>query len=137
MVYDGYTKTNLLGDPEIAIKDSTPSNVELTVSITHPQNDGLLYILNRRICPIPLLKLPIVIGKITVQAEATSDPEGLVYSVEFYLDGESQFIDSELPYEWEVNSHLTGRHTITVTAQGLHGEKESEDNEVILFIPGD
>jgi len=54
-----YYETNLLGDPEVAIKDSTPSNVELTVSITHPQNDGLLYILNKKICPIPLLKLPI------------------------------------------------------------------------------
>jgi len=132
-----YYETNLLGDPEVAIKDSTPSNVELTVSITHPQNDGLLYILNRRICPIPLLKLPIVIGKITVQAEAFSDPEGMVYSIEFYLDGESQFIDSEFPYEWGINSHLTGRHTITVMAHGIHGEKESEVNNVILFIPGD
>jgi len=132
-----YYETNLLGDPEVAIKDSTPSNVELSISITHPQNDGLLYILNKRICPIPLLKLPIVIGKITVQAEATSNPEGQVYSVEFYLDGESQFIDSEPPYEWEINSQLMGRHTITVTAHGMHGEKESEVNDVILFIPGD
>jgi len=130
-----YYETNLLGDPEVAIKDSTPSNVELTISIAHPQNDGLLYILNRRICPIPLLKLPIIIGKITVQAEAFSDPEGQVYSVEFYLDDESQLIDSEPPYEWEINSHLTGRHTITVMAHGIHGEKESAANEVILFIP--
>ena len=91
----------------------------------------------RRICPIPLLKLPIAIGKITVQAEAFSDPEGQVYSVEFHLDGESQFIDSESPYEWEINSQLMGRHTITVTAHGIHGEKESEVNDVILFIPGD
>jgi hypothetical protein len=83
-----YYETNLLGDPEVVIKDSTPSNVELTISITHPQNDGLLYIINRRICPIPLLKLPIIVGKITVQAEAFSDPEGQVYSVEFYLDNE-------------------------------------------------
>ena len=132
-----YYETNLLGDPEVAIKDSTPSNVELTISITHPQNDGLLYILNRRICPIPLLKLPIIVGKITVQAEAFSDPEGQVYSVEFYLDNESQLIDSEPPYEWEINSHLMGRHTIAVTAHGIHGEKESEVNDFILFIPGD
>ena len=130
-----YYETNLLGDPEVAIKDPSSSNVELTISITHPQNDGLLYILNRRICPIPLLKLPIMIGKITVRAEATSDPEGQVYSVEFYLDDESQFIDSEPPYEWEINSHLMGRHTIAVTVRGIHGEKESAANDVILFIP--
>jgi hypothetical protein len=129
-----YYETNLLGDPEVAIKDSTPSNVELTVSITHPQNDGLLYILNRRIFPIPLLKLPIVIGKITVQAEAFSDPEELVYSVEFLLDDVSQFIDYQPPYEWEINSRLTGIYTITVTAHGMHGEKESKANDVLLFI---
>jgi len=130
-----YYETNLLGDPEVAIKDPTPSNVELTISISHPQNDGLLYILNSRICPIPLLKLPIVIGKITVQVEAFSDPEEQVYSVEFYLDDESQLIDSEYPYEWEIYSHIMGRHTITATAHGLHGEKESVANDVILIIP--
>jgi len=95
----------------------------------------VLYILNRRICPIPLLKLPIVIGKITVQVETTSDPEGQIYSVEFYLDDESQLIDSKPPYEWEINSHLIGRHTISVTAHGIHGERESVANDVILFIP--
>jgi len=130
-----YYETNLLGDPEVAIKDPSSSNVELMVSITHPQNDGVLYILNRRICPIPLLKLPIVIGKITVQVETTSDPEGQIYSVEFYLDDESQLIDSKPPYEWEINSHLIGRHTISVTAHGIHGERESVANDVILFIP--
>ena len=130
-----YYETNLLGDPEVAIKDPSLSNVELTVSITHPQNDSLLYIFNRRICQIPLFKLPIVIGKITVQVEATSDPEGQIYSVEFYLDGESQLIDIESPYEWEINSHLMGRHTITVMAHGIHGERESVANDVILFIP--
>jgi hypothetical protein len=30
-----------------------------------------------------------------------------------------------------------GRHTITVTAHGIHGEKEIEVNDVIFFIPGD
>jgi hypothetical protein len=131
-----YYETNLLGDPEVAIKDPSSSNVELTISVTHPQNDGLLYILNRKICPIPLLRLPIIIGKITFQVEAFSDPEGQVFSVEFYLDDESQLIDSEPPYEWETNSHLTGRHTITVIAHGIHGEKESVSNDVIFFIPG-
>ena len=130
-----YYETNLLGDPEVTIKDPAPSNVELTVNITHPQNDGLLYILNKRICPIPLFKLPIIMGKITVQVQARSIPEGQIYNVEFYLDGKSQCVDSEIPYEWEIDLQLVGRHSITVIANGLHGEKVSVNNDVILFIP--
>ena len=131
-----YYETNLFGDPEISIKDGNESDVELTITFTHPEDDGVLYILNRRICKLPLFKLPIVLGKITVGVEATSDPEGQVYSVEFYLDDESQHIDTESPYEWEINTFLLGKHNITATAHGLYGEKESASIYVRTFILG-
>ncbi len=127
-----YYETNLFGDPEISIKDSYPS--ELTINITRPWG-GSLYFLDRKICPFPLIKAPVIIGKITVQAEASSDPEGQVYGVEFYLDNESQHIDTDSPYEWELDIPLAGRHTIAATVHGLYGEKESENFDIILFIP--
>jgi len=104
------------------------------VNITHPQNDGLLYIFNKRICPIPLFKIPIIIGKITVQVQASSIPEEQVYNVEFYLDNKFQSVDSEFPYEWDIDSQLVGRHSLTVMVHGLHGEKESLNNDLIFFI---
>jgi len=130
-----YYETNLFGDPEVSIKNQYPSNVELTVNITHPQNDSLLYIFNNEICPLPLVEVPVIIGKITVQAEASSDPEGQIYGVEFYLNNESQHIDTEFPYEWELDIPLAGRHTIAATVHGLYGEKESENFDIIIFIP--
>lgn len=132
-----YYETNLFGDPEVSIKDPQESNVELTVDITHPENSGLLYIINRKICRIPLLNVPLVIGKIIVQAEALSNPDGYIYSVEFYLDDESQDIDYNYPYEWEINKRLFGRHTITAMVHGFYGEKESKTIDTIMFILGD
>ena len=129
-----YYETNLFGDPEVSIKNQYPSTVELTVNIVHPQNDSLLYIFNNEICPLPLVEAPVIIGKITVQAEASSDPEGQVYGVEFYLNNESQHIDTESPYEWELDIPLVGRHTIAATVHGLYGEKESENFDIIIFI---
>jgi len=129
-----YYEANLFGDPEISIKNQYPYNVELTVNISHPQNYSLLYIFNKKICLLPLVETPVIIGKITVQAEASSNPEGLIYGVEFYLDEESQHIDTEFPYEWELDIPLSGKHTIAATVHGLYGEKESENFDIIIFI---
>jgi len=131
-----FYETNLFGDPEISLKDPTSSNVELEVDIVHPEDDGVLYLLNRRLFKIPLLQVPLILGKITVQAEASSDPKGEVFSVEFLLDNESQFVDCKEPYKWEINSRLFGRHTITATAHGNYGEKESKSIEIIAIIFG-
>jgi hypothetical protein len=130
-----YYETNLFGDPEVSIKDQYPSDVVLTINITHPQNDNLLYFLNNKICSIPFVDVPIIIGKINVKVEASSNPEGQIYCVEFFIDNESQDFDYGAPFEWELDIHLIGKHTISAQVHGLHGENESEDFEIITFIP--
>lgn len=131
-----YYETNLFGDPEVSIKDPSPSNVVFNITFTCPENSGSLYILGKKIFPLFLIKIPILIGRTTMQVEAISDPEGQAYSVEFYLDNKSQHIDSEVPYEYNLNTFLTGRHTVTAEVHGIYGEKESESIDIITFILG-
>jgi len=131
-----FYETNLFGDPEIAIKDPTSSNVELEVEIVKPEDDGILYLFNGAGFKIPFLQMPFIIGKITVQAEASSEPEGEVFSVEFFIDNESQLVDYEEPYEFEINTQTFGKHTITAEVHGLHGETESKSIEVKTLIFG-
>jgi len=131
-----YYETNLFGDPEVSIKDPYPSNVVFNITFTCPENSGSLYILGKKIFPLFLIKVPILLGRTTMQVEAISDPEGQVYSVEFYLDNESQHVDSEAPYEYNLNTFLTGRHTVTAEVHGIYGEKESESIDIITFILG-
>ncbi|MCK4416280.1 MAG: hypothetical protein KAU84_03920, partial [Thermoplasmatales archaeon] len=67
---------------------------------------------------------------------AISDPEGQVFSVEFYLDNESQHVDYEAPYEYNLNTFLVGRHTVTAEVHGIYGGKESKSIDIITFILG-
>ncbi|MCK5261072.1 MAG: hypothetical protein KAJ44_02725 [Thermoplasmatales archaeon] len=131
-----YYETNLFGDPEVSIKDPYPSNVVFNITFTCPENSGSLYILGKKIFPLFLIKVPILIGRTTMQVEAISDPEGQVYSVEFYLDNESQHVDSEAPYEYNLNTFLIGKHTVSAEVHGIYGEKESESIDIITFILG-
>lgn len=130
-----YYETNLLGDPELAIKDPEPLHIDLFVNFTQPENDGVVYFFNNKIFYLPFLTMPLIIGKFTVQVNASSNPEGYVYAVEFLLDNISQFIDQEPPYEWELNTQLWGQHTLTAVAHGIYGEKAEDTISFYALIP--
>ncbi len=131
-----YYETNLFGDPEVSIKDSCPSSVVFNITFTCPENSGSLYILGKKMFPFFLIKVPFLIGRTTMQVEAISDPEGQVFSVEFYLDNESQHVDYEAPYEYNLNTFLVGRHTVTAEVHGIYGGKESKSIDIVTFILG-
>jgi len=65
-----------------------------------------LYIFNNELFP---LKGAIIIGKITIEAEAYSK-NGI--EVEFYIDGVLKNTDSEYPYERLWNEKVVGEHEI-------------------------
>ncbi|MCK4332991.1 MAG: hypothetical protein KAV40_05365 [Thermoplasmatales archaeon] len=131
-----YYETNLFGDPEVSIKDPCPSSVVFNITFTCPENTGSLYVLGKKIFPLLLIKVPFLIGRTTMQVEAISDPEGQVFSVEFYIDNESQHVDYEAPYEYNLNTFLVGRHTVTAEVHGIYGGKESKSIDIITFILG-
>jgi len=56
--------------------------------------------------------------------------------VEIYLDNESQLVDYDAPYEYNLNTFLVGRHTVTAEVHGIYGGKESKSIDIITFILG-
>jgi len=68
---------------------------------------------------------PRIIGKTLVQVTATNTNR-----VDFYLDGELQFIDEESPYEWELDT-ASGLHTIETLA---YNERNMSKDIVDVFV---
>jgi len=130
-----YYETNLFGDPEISIKNPDSSNIEILVNITQPEPHNL-YIINNKICTIPFLEYPLIIGDITIKTEISSIPEGYVYYVDFKLNNESVFVDDSFPYEFEINMRLYGKQNLNVTAYSFNGEKNNKNIEFIIINNG-
>ena len=68
---------------------------------------------------------PRIAGKHTVKINATNTNK-----VEFYLDGELQFIDEEPPYEWDLDT-TSGLHTIKTLA---YNERNMSKDIVDVFV---
>ncbi|KAA0006622.1 MAG: DUF4838 domain-containing protein [Thermoplasmata archaeon] len=77
------------------------------VRIVKPKNG--IYVMDRYILPF---NFPIIIGKITVEAEISGNAK----KVEFYVDNELKYEDESPPYQWQWNEHAIGWHEIKVAA---------------------
>jgi hypothetical protein len=131
-----YYETNLLGDPALAIHDPPSTQLTFDVDITCPEQDGSFYLFNNRIFQIPFLSKPLVIGSLTVQVQASTQPSGYIYGVEFLVDNVSYAFDHESPYEWQMDIPLRGIHTLTVTAHSYFGDREMVSLSFIGFSRG-
>lgn len=99
----------VFGDPTLHV----PSYIQMKV--TKPEN--ALYIFDKKILPF---FVPLSIGKITIEATATSaDVE--IEKVEFYVDGTLVETDFEEPYHWTWNSLALLRHSVDVVAYDTRG----------------
>ena len=125
-----YYETNLFGDPMVRIKE--PGNkIEVNVEIKKPGNG--VYIFNFG----PFLKFmnrSIVIGSITIDVNASTQPEGKIKEVKFYIDNELKSIDDSIPYQWTWNEAVFGKHVISVEAVATNGNSRWESIEVFKII---
>ena len=96
------------------------------VSIERPGN--YLYVFDKEIVP---LKMPVILGNITVIAEAF-DEDG-IEKVEFYVNNILKSTDYEEPYSWLWNEFVIGRHKIKVITYDRLGEKGEDEIGVIVF----
>jgi outer membrane protein assembly factor BamB len=115
-----YTATFTVTDNE-GNSSSDTANVTIsyalpTVTITKPVNG--LYIMDTRILP---LRKCIIIGQITIEADAHQEPLGIA-RVEFSIDNKLKSTDTEAPYNWIWRSLSFSKHTITVTAYDNSGK---------------
>ncbi|RLF50959.1 MAG: hypothetical protein DRN19_03615 [Thermoplasmata archaeon] len=99
------------------------------IGIERPRN--YLYVFDKEIAP---LKEPIIVGKITVIADA-HDEDG-IQKVEFYIDGILKYNDTDQPYEWIWDEFAIGKHKVKVIAYDMEGNKAWDEIKVVIFNLG-
>lgn len=120
---DGYT-THLEKGTLLLMKGERKGNI--TVAIERPSN--ALYIYDREILPT---KEPLIIGKITILANITSDLG--IQNAEFYIDGIMKYNDSNEPYEWLWDEYAVGKHEILVSAHSKNRQQADARTTVLIF----
>ena len=98
------------------------------VTITKPVNG--IYLMDKRILPF---SKPVIIGKITIQVEATQEPFG-IERVEFYIDDTLKATDNEPPYEWTWSTPAFFKHTIKAIAYDTSGKSSEKSIDVSKFF---
>jgi outer membrane protein assembly factor BamB len=99
------------------------------VSITKPTK-GLYF---RDVLARPLKEKCIIIGPITIEAEASQYPLG-IERVEFLIDGTLKYTDVEAPYAWTWKTPAFFKHTITVIAYDASGQNVNVDIQLTRFF---
>ena len=117
--------------PNLAYYDVIEISYGMHVDIEKP-NDGYLYVFNKEIMPLP--KNTIIIGELTVEANAYS--EHGIDKVEFYIDDELKHEDDEFPHEWLWDKRTFGRHEIKVIAYDNKENNAKDKLEVMIFNIG-
>ncbi len=99
------------------------------VGIERPGN--YLYVFDKEIVP---LKMPIILGDITVIADAQDEDE--IEKVEFYVDNILKSTDYDEPYSWLWSEFAIGKHQIKVIAYDNDGNRAQDEIDVIIFNSG-
>lgn len=101
------------------IEDDTPPDLKIKRPLKY------LYIFDREIMPT-IFGDPIILGKITIKANAMDNQSGMD-KVEFYIDDVLKSNDTESPYQWTWNGFAEGKHTIKAIAYDTKGKSASDD----------
>jgi len=101
---------------------------ENQVWIIKPKN--ALYIFNKK--TLPLLK-PLIIGPIDIEVD-TSSVKFDVERVEFYIDGELRYTDTDEPYSWKWDTREDNNHIIEAVAFSNIGERGGKSLLVRKFL---
>ena len=105
-------------------------NHPITAILQKPKQ-GYLYLFDREIMPLP--KITIIIGKITIIASVSS---GLgVMKVEFYINEELKASDDSSPYEWLWDEKARGIYEIKVVAYDSI-DTASDKIDAVVFMVG-
>jgi outer membrane protein assembly factor BamB len=100
-----------------------------TVRILSPEN--ALYLFDHKLFP---LRHPVIIGKITVKAEAFQEDVGIDH-VSFYIDSWYTYSDYEAPYEWVWSDRSFAFYDISVWAESNDGRSSvAQINNVLKFF---
>ena len=102
------TVTVTVSDETTDTETITADNTLPEVTLEKPLNGFYFY--NSRLLPI---KNTVIMGPIDIQVTGT-DNTG-ISKVEYRIDNELLYTDTESNYEWYMNQRLTGRHQLQIT----------------------
>ncbi|MBE3136698.1 MAG: PQQ-like beta-propeller repeat protein [Thermoplasmata archaeon] len=109
------------------------SNESKKISILQPKV-GRCYLFGLNVCPF-IKKCALVIGSVTVKVEAPSVEQ--LYNISFYIDNTLQFVDTQPPFEWNMNHRFGKRllmsHQLTVIGYYKGGCYSAESINVRYF----
>ena len=87
--------------------------------------EGYLYLMGKEIMRLPR-QITIIIGKMSVEVK------GKYEKVEFYLDNDMVYEDSNPPYEWEIKS-VYGKHKIKARMYS-NATIDEDEIEALIFV---
>lgn len=103
--------------------DNDPPDVEIT------RPTGGIYIADIKF--IDLAFLIIIIGRITIEVDASDSGSGMDY-VEFYIDNELKYTDHNPPWEWTWKEHYSFKR-MKITAKAYDNAGNSADDEIFVW----
>jgi hypothetical protein len=112
----------VFGDPTLCI----PTQIQMKV--TRPEN--AVYIGDRKVLPF---MTPVSIGKITIEASATSNTFD-IEKVDFYVDDTLKSTDTAAPYSWTWNTMAFLKHTVKVCVYDTAGHNATREFTMWKFF---
>jgi hypothetical protein len=130
-----FYETNLFGDPLLSLHlpIENPPDVNLSIAIDHPV-PGAFYLNDDLLFSLSFIQLPVMFGTASMTVTATSDPEGYVFGVEFYLNDQSIYYDSSPPYQCDLPDELQGKQEIMIKAYGPNQAMESINQTIFVWM---
>lgn len=123
-----FTVTDSEGNHSSDTAQVTVIATKPSVTITKPTNG--IYLMDTRILRF---SKPVIIGRITIQVDATQEPYG-IDRVEFYVDDTLKVTDTESPYEWTWSTPAFFKHTIKAIAYDTSGKSTGKSIDVSKFF---
>lgn len=127
-----FYETNLIGDPAVEMRGPIDIDVNISAQWFKPQS-GDVVVLDKALFNLGLSK-SLIFGPVSLEVEASTDPAGFFFSIEFYLDDELLDVVYDEPYSCPVFGNLFGPHTFKAVVKSSTGESEELILPAWLFI---
>jgi len=112
---------------------TVPETSSLKVKISRPEGGGSIYFRDQQLVAKTKAYAPLIIGKLTVQAEIVESTFA-IQKVDFFIDGARRGTDTKAPYEFLWTEHVSFGHTIEIVVTDVMNNKAFSEITVRKLI---
>lgn len=124
-----YYQTNLFGDSQLAIKEPE-EKINISIEIKKPLNG--IYIFDRGAF-LSFINKTFIIGKVTIEANVSSEPKGKIAKVNFYINDELKESLVSEPFSWTWNEKAFGEYKIGIEAIAINGKSKIAEKDIFII----